>query len=121
MRLIIAGGGTGGHLFPGIAVAEEFLSRDRSNEVLFVGTERGIEARVLPRLGYRLECIATTGLRGINFFSRIKGVWHLVDGIPPVAKNRQGIPAGPGPGGRRVCFGTARSGCKAGRVLLFHP
>jgi UDP-N-acetylglucosamine--N-acetylmuramyl-(pentapeptide) pyrophosphoryl-undecaprenol N-acetylglucosamine transferase len=80
MRLIIAGGGTGGHLFPGIAVAEEFLSRDRGNEVLFVGTERGIEARVLSRLGYRLECIATTGLRGMNFFSRIKGVWLLLTG-----------------------------------------
>jgi UDP-N-acetylglucosamine--N-acetylmuramyl-(pentapeptide) pyrophosphoryl-undecaprenol N-acetylglucosamine transferase len=80
MRLIIAGGGTGGHLFPGIAVAEEFLSRDRDNEVLFVGTERGIEARILPRLGYRLECIATTGLRGMNLFSRIKGAWHLLTG-----------------------------------------
>jgi UDP-N-acetylglucosamine--N-acetylmuramyl-(pentapeptide) pyrophosphoryl-undecaprenol N-acetylglucosamine transferase len=80
MRLIIAGGGTGGHLFPGIAVAEEFLSRDRGNEVLFVGTERGIEARVLPRLGYRLECIATAGLRGMSFFRRLKGVWLLLAG-----------------------------------------
>jgi UDP-N-acetylglucosamine--N-acetylmuramyl-(pentapeptide) pyrophosphoryl-undecaprenol N-acetylglucosamine transferase len=80
MRLIIAGGGTGGHLFPGIAVAEEFLSRARGNEVLFVGTERGIEARVLPRLGYRLHCIATTGLRGMNFLSKIKGVWLLLAG-----------------------------------------
>ena len=52
MRLIIAGGGTGGHLFPGIAVAEEFLARDPANEVLFVGTERGIEARAVPAAGY---------------------------------------------------------------------
>jgi UDP-N-acetylglucosamine--N-acetylmuramyl-(pentapeptide) pyrophosphoryl-undecaprenol N-acetylglucosamine transferase len=80
MRLIVAGGGTGGHLFPGIAIAEEFLSRDRGNEVLFVGTERGIEARVLPRLGYRLECIATAALRGVSFFQRIKGVWLLLAG-----------------------------------------
>lgn len=49
MRILIAGGGTGGHLFPGIAIAEEFLARDPNNEVLFVGTEKGIEARVLPR------------------------------------------------------------------------
>ena len=48
MKLVIAGGGTGGHLFPGIAVAEEFLVRDPANEVLFVGTERGIEARAVP-------------------------------------------------------------------------
>lgn len=80
MKLIVAGGGTGGHLFPGIAVAEEFLSRDGSNEVLFVGTERGIEARVLPKLGYRLECIPASGLRGMNLVSRIKGVWQLLDG-----------------------------------------
>lgn len=78
MRLIVAGGGTGGHLFPGIAVAEEFMARDSSNEVLFVGTERGIEARVLPRLGYRLECIATAGLRRVSLVARIKGVWLLL-------------------------------------------
>jgi UDP-N-acetylglucosamine--N-acetylmuramyl-(pentapeptide) pyrophosphoryl-undecaprenol N-acetylglucosamine transferase len=80
VRLIVAGGGTGGHLFPGIAVAEEFLSRDPNNEVLFVGTERGIEARVLPRLGYRLKCIVTSGLRGKSLFGRIKGIWQLLVG-----------------------------------------
>lgn len=80
MRILIAGGGTGGHLFPGIAVAEEFLSRDPSNEVLFVGTEKGIEARVLPRAGYQLECIATTGMRGKSALSKVKGVWLLLLG-----------------------------------------
>jgi UDP-N-acetylglucosamine--N-acetylmuramyl-(pentapeptide) pyrophosphoryl-undecaprenol N-acetylglucosamine transferase len=74
MKLLIAGGGTGGHLFPGIAVAEEFLTRDPANEVLFVGTERGVEAKVLPRLGYRLELIAAAGIRGKNIFSQLKGV-----------------------------------------------
>lgn len=64
MKLLIAGGGTGGHLFPGIAVAEEFLGRDPVNEVLFVGTERGVEAKVLPSLGYRLELISASGMRG---------------------------------------------------------
>jgi UDP-N-acetylglucosamine--N-acetylmuramyl-(pentapeptide) pyrophosphoryl-undecaprenol N-acetylglucosamine transferase len=80
MRIIIAGGGTGGHLFPGIAIAEEFLARDPNNEVLFVGTEKGIEARVLPRSGYRLECIATSGMRGKRVLSKIKGVWLLLLG-----------------------------------------
>lgn len=74
MKLLIAGGGTGGHLFPGIAVAEEFLARDPANEVLFVGTERGVESKVLPRLGYRLELIAATGIRGKNIISQLKGV-----------------------------------------------
>jgi len=73
VRLLIAGGGTGGHLFPGIAVAEEFLSRDPANEVLFVGTERGVEAKVLPRLGYRLELISASGIRGKGGGGLLKG------------------------------------------------
>lgn len=80
MRLIIAGGGTGGHLFPGIAVAEEFLSRDRYNEVLFVGTERGIEARAVPAAGYRLELISAAGIRGKGGLSQIKGAAMMLYG-----------------------------------------
>ncbi len=80
MKLLIAGGGTGGHLFPGIAVAEEFLARDPENEVLFVGTGRGVEAKILPRLGYRLELIAASGIRGKSLFSQLKGVAGLLYG-----------------------------------------
>jgi UDP-N-acetylglucosamine--N-acetylmuramyl-(pentapeptide) pyrophosphoryl-undecaprenol N-acetylglucosamine transferase len=80
MKLIIAGGGTGGHLFPGIAVAEEFLSRDPANEVLFVGTDRGIEARAVPAAGYRLELIAAAGIRGKGTFSQIKGAAMMAYG-----------------------------------------
>lgn len=80
MKLIIAGGGTGGHLFPGIAVAEEFLSRDPSNKVLFVGTERGIEARAVPAAGYRLELIAAAGIRGKGIFSQIRGTAMMTYG-----------------------------------------
>jgi UDP-N-acetylglucosamine--N-acetylmuramyl-(pentapeptide) pyrophosphoryl-undecaprenol N-acetylglucosamine transferase len=78
VRLLIAGGGTGGHLFPGIAVAEEFLGRDSCNEVLFVGTERGIEARVLPRLGFRLEFIDASGIRGKGGLVQLKGLAMLM-------------------------------------------
>ncbi len=78
MRLIVAGGGTGGHLFPGIAVAEEFLARDEANEVLFIGTRGGIEARVLPGLGYRLEYIAATGMRRKSLTEQVKGIVCLV-------------------------------------------
>ncbi len=78
MKLVIAGGGTGGHLFPGIAVAEEFLARDPANRVLFVGTERGLEARVLPRLGFKLECIEAAGIRGKSGFAQLKGMAMLL-------------------------------------------
>ncbi len=62
MRVLIAGGGTGGHLYPGIAVAEEIYRQDRSSEVLFVGTQQGIEARILPKEGYKLETIPAGGI-----------------------------------------------------------
>jgi len=63
-RVLVAGGGTGGHLFPGIAVVEELRRRLPGVEVLFVGTERGIETRVLPELGERLETIDVRPLVG---------------------------------------------------------
>ena len=80
MRLLIAGGGTGGHLFPGIAVAEEFLARNSANEVLFVGTERGIEARLLPRLGYRLQSISASGVKGQSPLAKLKSLGQLFYG-----------------------------------------
>ncbi|CAH2032250.1 undecaprenyldiphospho-muramoylpentapeptide beta-N-acetylglucosaminyltransferase [Trichlorobacter ammonificans] len=80
MKLIVAGGGTGGHLFPGIAVAEEFLSRDSSNQVLFVGSERGIEARVIPSLGYPLELVSAAGIKGKGFTAKVTGALQLLYG-----------------------------------------
>jgi UDP-N-acetylglucosamine--N-acetylmuramyl-(pentapeptide) pyrophosphoryl-undecaprenol N-acetylglucosamine transferase len=62
--MIIAGGGTGGHLFPGIAIAEEFLRRDPANRVLFIGTERGLEKKILDGLGFSLQTLKVEGLKG---------------------------------------------------------
>jgi UDP-N-acetylglucosamine--N-acetylmuramyl-(pentapeptide) pyrophosphoryl-undecaprenol N-acetylglucosamine transferase len=62
--MTIAGGGTGGHLFPGIAIAEAFLKRNPANEVLFIGTERGIEKRVLTQMGYQLRTLDVEGIKG---------------------------------------------------------
>ena len=52
-RILIAGGGTGGHLFPGIALAEEVKTRHPRNEVLFVGSPRGLEVKVVPASGFQ--------------------------------------------------------------------
>ncbi len=62
--MVIAGGGTGGHLFPGIAIAEEFLRRDPGNRVLFIGTERGLEKRILGGMGLPLRTIPVEGIKG---------------------------------------------------------
>ncbi|NBD14223.1 undecaprenyldiphospho-muramoylpentapeptide beta-N-acetylglucosaminyltransferase [Corallococcus silvisoli] len=77
MKVLIAGGGTGGHLFPGIALAEEVVTRHPNNEVVFVGTERGLEARVVPKEGYPLEFVKVQGLKGKGVVGLIKGLIAL--------------------------------------------
>jgi len=77
VKVLIAGGGTGGHLFPGIALAEEVVTRHHRNEVVFVGTERGLEARVVPQAGFPLEFISARGLKGKGLGQLIKGLLAL--------------------------------------------
>lgn len=74
MRMLIAGGGTGGHLFPGIALAEEFTTRHPNNAVLFVGTRRGLESKVVPAAGFALDTISVRGLKN-------KGLWQFLLGL----------------------------------------
>ena len=74
---MIAGGGTGGHLFPGVALAEELCARDPASAVRFVGTARGIEARVLPELGWDLELIQVSGLKTVGAIGAIRGLFRL--------------------------------------------
>lgn len=78
MRVILAGGGTGGHLFPGLAVAREFQRRDAMTEILFVGTKQGIEFRVLPKEGFRLETLAVKGIKGRG----LRGLIDALAGVP---------------------------------------
>jgi UDP-N-acetylglucosamine--N-acetylmuramyl-(pentapeptide) pyrophosphoryl-undecaprenol N-acetylglucosamine transferase len=73
MKVIIAGGGTGGHLYPGIAIARELLKKS-GNEVLFVGTRQGIEAKVLPKEGLPVRFISVGKLKGMKLLSVIKTI-----------------------------------------------
>lgn len=77
MRLLIAGGGTGGHLFPGVAIAEELRARLPDAAVRFVGTERGLEARVLPELGWDLTFIRVSGLKTVGVLGMLRGLVRL--------------------------------------------
>jgi UDP-N-acetylglucosamine--N-acetylmuramyl-(pentapeptide) pyrophosphoryl-undecaprenol N-acetylglucosamine transferase len=74
LRVVIAGGGTGGHLYPGIAVARELLARVPDAAVSFAGTARGIESRVIPREGFALDVIRSGGLKGKSLPDRARGV-----------------------------------------------
>ncbi len=73
-RIVVAGGGTGGHLFPGVAVVEELRRRNPDLQVLFVGTERGIETRVLPKLNEKLELIDVKPLLGRSPLQLVKNL-----------------------------------------------
>ena len=73
LRVVIAGGGTGGHLYPGIAVARELVARQPDTFVSFVGTARGLEARVVPREGFTLDLIRSGGLKGKSILARAWG------------------------------------------------
>ena len=77
MRLLVAGGGTGGHVFPGIALAEEVVTRHPKNDVVFVGTARGLEASVVPIAGYPIELIDVRGLKGKGLSGIVAGILRL--------------------------------------------
>lgn len=76
MTFVMAGGGTGGHVIPAIAVARE-LSR-AGHEALFVGTERGVEGRLVPAAGFRLEKIRVGGIKNLGVMTKLTSLWRLV-------------------------------------------
>ena len=73
MRVVIAGGGTGGHLFPGLAVARALKKRRPESEISFAGTAAGIEARVIPPTGFGLDLIRSAGLKGKSVTALLRG------------------------------------------------
>lgn len=74
MKILIAAGGTGGHIYPGIAVANEIVRRDQNSEVRFVGTARGLETKLVPNAGYKLELIESAGIKNVGLAGMIKGL-----------------------------------------------
>ena len=77
MRIVIAAGGTGGHLYPAVALAREFLRQDQATEVLFVGTARGIEGKVLPHEGFALQMIAAKPVMGRSWRQAVLALLSL--------------------------------------------
>ena len=106
LRIVIAGGGTGGHLFPGIAVAREILVRQKDAAISFAGTARGLEARVVPREGFALDLIRSAGLKGKSAAARVRAIsmlplsavdaWRIVSRrAPDVVMGVGGYSSGP--------------------------
>jgi UDP-N-acetylglucosamine--N-acetylmuramyl-(pentapeptide) pyrophosphoryl-undecaprenol N-acetylglucosamine transferase len=76
MRAILAGGGTGGHVIPALAIANQ-LKREYSAEILFIGTARGIENRLVPAAGYPLQLVRVGALKNVNLVTRAKTAFDL--------------------------------------------
>ena len=99
-RVVIAGGGTGGHLYPGIALAKALKKHDKEMEITFVGTEQGIESKVLPREGFPLKTIYSSGLvgkKGLNrFFSCIKIPIGILQSLSWLMWKKPGLVVGVG-------------------------
>ncbi len=104
--VLIAGGGTGGHLFPGIALAQELRRRSETVRILFVGTARGIETRAVPAAGFELALLPVSGLRRTGVIGMVIGLLRLPFAIvkalalvrrfkPSVAVSVGGYAAGP--------------------------
>src|SRR4051794_7674179 len=100
LRVVIAGGGTGGHLYPGIAVARELLARRPDTVVSFAGTAQGIESRVVPREGFPLDVIRSSGVKGKSFVDRARGAalvpFSLADAWRVVSARRPSLVVGVG-------------------------
>jgi len=76
-KVIIAGGGTGGHIYPGVAIAREFKDRNATADTLFVGTARGLESKIVPREGFVLELIDVAGLKNVGIAKQISSLARL--------------------------------------------
>ncbi|MDQ3010689.1 MAG: undecaprenyldiphospho-muramoylpentapeptide beta-N-acetylglucosaminyltransferase [Acidobacteriota bacterium] len=91
LSVIIAGGGTGGHVFPGIAIAQEFKRRNAETRILFVGTARGLETKIVPREGFELKLIAVSALKRVSLYKRIRALLLLPKSFWAVRKLIQQI------------------------------
>jgi UDP-N-acetylglucosamine--N-acetylmuramyl-(pentapeptide) pyrophosphoryl-undecaprenol N-acetylglucosamine transferase len=86
LKVVMAGGGTGGHLFPGIAVAEAFMMRNSQTRILFVGAGRHFEKEVLARAGYSHRTIAIEGIKGRGLWAKARATLKIPGAVVQAAR-----------------------------------
>jgi len=98
--VLMAGGGTGGHVYPGVAVADELRRRRKDLPIFFVGTRAGLEARLVPAAGYPLCFINSAGIAGKSWPARLAGAlripWSVAQSVGIVSRRRAGVVVGVG-------------------------
>ena len=100
LRVLIAAGGTGGHIYPALAVARKLKEMEPGAKVIFCGTERGLEGRIVPRAGFPLEMVRVKPLRGGSVFRKVKAAAFLplafVDAVRLLRKTHPRVVMGVG-------------------------
>ena len=81
MKILLSGGGTGGHVYPAIAIANKIKEENPDAEILFVGTEKGIESEIVPKYGYELKTVTVQGFKRKIDVDNIKRVFKLFKGL----------------------------------------
>ncbi|MEM7495906.1 MAG: undecaprenyldiphospho-muramoylpentapeptide beta-N-acetylglucosaminyltransferase [Myxococcota bacterium] len=98
--VIIAGGGTGGHVFTGLAIAQELKRLQPTGQILFVGSRSGLEARAIPQAGFPLSCIGVSGLKGKPWWRKVSALaragWAVCRALWFVYRFRPGVVLGVG-------------------------
>ena len=85
-KVVLAGGGTGGHVTPALALADAFRAQVPGCEVLFIGTPQGMEATLVPKRGWRIETVPGSRLVGGGLMAKVRGIRNLIDGVRAARK-----------------------------------
>lgn len=121
MRVIVTGGGTGGHIYPALAIADKFKEMEETTEILYVGNEEGIEKDVVPKTGYPLELVDARWLDKSNPWQLIKTGARVAKGILEAGhvmrKFRPDVVIGTG---GYVCFPVILAGKRFGAKTFLH-
>lgn len=121
MRLIMSGGGTGGHINPAIAIADEVKRLRPSTDIIFVGTERGLESRLVPDAGYPIRFIDVEGIKRSLSLSNIRALYKAMKATSQVkALIEEFRPDGVIGTGGYVCFPVMRAASSAGIYTALH-
>ena len=121
MKVIMTGGGTGGHIYPAIAIADKIRERYPDSQILFVGTEHGLEKKIVPENGYPIEFITVAGFNRKNPIKNIEVIRKLREGSKQAKRLMKAFAPDVviGTGGY-VCGPVVRAACKAGIKSYTH-
>ncbi len=121
MKVIMTGGGTGGHIYPAIAIADKIREKQPDAQILFVGTEKGLEKTLVPKNGYPIEFVTVSGFDRCNMLKNIKTAADLAKGLSQAKKIiksfRPDVVIGTG---GYVCGPVVRTAAKMGIRTYIH-